>query len=103
MDQKAENVVQNVGAIAETTSIFYNSISGRVPKDVALVLTQHFMDLTIARRPAGPNLAAIVAAVQAAEAQRKALEQKKKDQAAGAKPQAEPESPPAEPPEAERL
>ena len=49
MDQKAENVVQNVGAMAEVTSVFYNSIIKQVPKDVALVLTQHFMDITIAR------------------------------------------------------
>ncbi len=75
MDPNAENVIQNVGAIAETASIFYNSISGRVPKDVALVLTQHFMELSMARKPS-PNLAAILAAVQAAEARRRAEQQK---------------------------
>lgn len=69
MDPKAENVIHNVGAIAETTSIFYNSISGRVPKDVALALTQHFMDLSMSRKPT-PNAAVILQALRAAEAYR---------------------------------
>ena len=64
MDQKAENVVQNVGAMAEVTSVFYNSIIKQVPKDVALVLTQHFMDITIAR-PVNVNLSAAAAAAKA--------------------------------------
>lgn len=32
MDRKTENVVQNVGAMAEVTSVFYNSIIKQVPK-----------------------------------------------------------------------
>ncbi len=83
MDNKAANIVQNVGAIAETVSVFYNSIAKQVPKDVALVLTQHFMDLTINRTPANVavlrgNAAAAIAAVQ--EQQRRAAEQKKRQQ-----------------------
>lgn len=76
MDYKAENVVQNVGAMAEVTSVFYNSIVRQVPKDVALVLTQHFMDITIAR-PVNINLsasAAANAAAKAAQAQKQAME-----------------------------
>ena len=85
MDKKTENIVQNVGAIAETVSIFYNSIVKQVPKDVALVLTQHFMDLTINRRPVNGsvingNVAAAIAAVQAQEAKRRAMEQKKRQE-----------------------
>lgn len=85
MESKAENIVQNIGAIAETVSIFYNSISKQVPKDVALVLTQHFMDLTINHRPAtgvvlSKNVASAIAAAQAAEAKRRA-EQKKQQEA----------------------
>lgn len=85
MDNKAENIVQNVGAIAETVSVFYNSIVKQVPKDVALVLTQHFMDLTINRRPVNAavingNVAAAIAAVQAQEAKRRAAEQKKRQE-----------------------
>lgn len=88
MEKSAENVVQNVGAIAETVSIFYNSIVRQVPKDVALVLTQHFMDLTIARKPVPGNVAAAaVAAAQAAEARRRALEQQKQTQQAQQTPQ----------------
>lgn len=64
MDRKTENVVQNVGAMAEVTSVFYNSIIKQVPKDVALVLTQHFMDITIAR-PVNVNLGAAAAAAKA--------------------------------------
>ncbi len=75
MDQKAENVVQNVGAMAEVTSVFYNSIIKQVPKDVALVLTQHFMDITIAR-PVNVNLSAAAAAAKAIEAQRRAMEKR---------------------------
>lgn len=75
MDSKAENVVQNVGAMAEVTSVFYNSIIKQVPKDVALILTQHFMDITIAR-PVNVNLG--TAAAKAAEAQRLAQELKKR-------------------------
>ena len=73
MDRKTENVVQNVGAMAEVTSVFYNSIIKQVPKDVALVLTQHFMDITIAR-PVNVNLGA---AAKAMEAQRRAMERRK--------------------------
>lgn len=75
MDRKTENVVQNVGAMAEVTSVFYNSIIKQVPKDVALVLTQHFMDITIAR-PVNVNLGA-AAAAKAMEAQRRAMERRK--------------------------
>lgn len=94
MESKAEHIVQNIGAIAETVSVFYNSISKQVPKDVALVLTQHFMDLTINRRPVNAavvngNVAAAIAAVQAAEAKRKAMERKK--QAEQKEEQADPE------------
>ena len=85
MESKAENIVQNIGAIAETVSVFYNSIAKQVPKDVALVLTQHFMDLTINRRPVNAaiingNVAAAIAAVQANEAKRRAAEQKKQQE-----------------------
>ncbi len=102
MEHNADNIVQNVGAIAETVSIFYNSIARQVPKDVALVLTRHFMDLTINRRPVNAavingNVAAAVAVVQAQEAKRRAMEQKKqleknREKAAGQTAQAE-ESP----------
>jgi hypothetical protein len=68
MEHKADNIVQNVGAIAETTSVFYNTIVKLVPKDAALVLTQHFMDLTIARRPTSADIAAAISAAKAAEA-----------------------------------
>ena len=85
MESKAENIVQNIGAIAETVSVFYNSIAKQVPKDVALVLTQHFMDLTINRRPVNAaivngNVAAAIAAVQANEAKRRAQQQKQQEQ-----------------------
>ena len=95
MDQKAENVVQNVGAMAEVTSVFYNSIIKQVPKDVALVLTQHFMDITIAR-PVNVNLSA-AAAAKAIEAQRRAMERKRQEKET-------PQEPPkgeAEPPKKE--
>lgn len=68
-------MVQNVGAMAEVTSVFYNSIIKQVPKDVALVLTQHFMDITIAR-PVNVNLSAAAAAAKAIEAQRRAMEKR---------------------------
>ena len=42
MDSKTDNVVKNIGALAEATSVFYNAISKRVPRDVALAL--RFMD-----------------------------------------------------------
>ncbi len=90
MDSKAENVVQNVGAMAEVTSVFYNSIIKQVPKDVALILTQHFMDITIAR-PVNVNLG--TAAAKAAEAQRLAQELKKRMR------RPEPEQPPKQKPE----
>lgn len=93
MESKAENIVQNIGAIAETVSVFYNSISKQVPKDVALVLTQHFMDLTINRRPVNgvvlsKNVASAIAAAQAAEAKRRAeLKKQQEAQAKEAEPQ----------------
>ena len=76
MESKAENVVQNIGAIAETVSIFYNSIAKQVPKDVAILLTQHFMDLTIARRSVTPAQLAQAAAL--ADAKRRELEKKRR-------------------------
>ncbi len=75
MESKAENVVQNIGAIAETVSIFYNSVAKQVPRDVAIILTQHFMDITIARRTVTPEQLAKAAAL--AEVRRKELEKKK--------------------------
>ena len=93
MDQKAENVVQNVGAMAEVTSVFYNSIIKQVPKDVALMLTQHFMDITIAR-PVNVNLSA-AAAAKAMEAQRRAMEQRKRQEQ-----QKQPDSP-SQPPKSD--
>lgn len=88
MESKAENIVQNIGAVAETVAIFYNSISRQVPKDVALVLTQHFMDLTINRRPAAgvvlsKNVASAIAAAQAAEAKRRAEQKKQQEEKLG--------------------
>ena len=72
MAKNAENVVQNIGAIAETTSIFYNAIAKQVPKDVALILTQHFMDISIARRP--------ISAAQAAQNQRRLIDELRRQQ-----------------------
>lgn len=78
MESRAENVVQNIGAIAETVSIFYNSVAKQVPRDVAIILTQHFMDITIARRTVTPEQLAKAAAL--AEARRKELEKKKQQE-----------------------
>ena len=50
MDSKTDNVVKNIGALAEATSVFYNAISKRVPRDVALALTQHFMNMSAGKR-----------------------------------------------------
>lgn len=77
MDPKAENVIQNVGAIAEAVSVFYNSMIRQVPKDVALVLTRHFMDLTIQRRDRISALDAKALAIAAAEARRRTAQQKR--------------------------
>ena len=77
MDPKAENVIQNIGAIAESVSVFYNSIARQVPKDVALVLTRHFMDLTIGKRGLSPE-ARIAIQTIATQAQRRAAEERKK-------------------------
>ncbi len=77
MESKAENVVKNIGAIAEATSIFYNTIVKQVPKDVALVLTQHFMDVTIARRNLTPAQIAQAAAI--AEARRREMEKRQQE------------------------
>lgn len=93
MDRKAENVIRNVGAVAEATSVFYNSIAGRVPKDVALVLSQHFMDLIFTR--SSPNIATAIAALQALEAQRK----KKQEEISPQAPRDSGEEPPQAPPE----
>ena len=101
MDQKAENVVQNVGAMAEVTSVFYNSIIKQVPKDVALMLTQHFMDITIAR-PVNVNLSAAAAAAKAMEAQRRAMEAQRRamEQRKRQEHQKQPDSP-SQPPKSE--
>lgn len=95
MDKKAENIVQNIGAIAETVSVFYNSISKQVPKDVALVLTQHFMDLTINRPTVNAavlrgSVATALAAAQ--DAQRRAMEKKKQEEKAAPPPEDQPEN-----------
>ncbi|MBQ9270375.1 MAG: hypothetical protein IJ206_12855 [Oscillospiraceae bacterium] len=78
MESRAENVVKNIGAVAEATSIFYNAIVKQVPKDVALILTQHFMDVSIARRNMPP--AQIAQAAAAAEARRRELEKRRQAQ-----------------------
>ncbi len=81
MDKKAENVIQNVGAIAETTSIFYNTLSRQVPKDVALVLSQHFMDLLINQRAVAVTPEQLVQAVLTETRRRQSEQQKPKDDA----------------------
>jgi hypothetical protein len=91
MEHKADHIIQNVGAIAETTSVFYNTIVKLVPKDAALVLTQHFMDLTIDRRPTSAELAAAISAAKAAEAQLR--NQKKREAEQPQQPPAQPEPP----------
>ena len=78
MESRAENVVKNIGTVAEATSIFYNAIVKQVPKDVALILTQHFMDGSIARRNMPP--AQIAQAAAAAEARRRELEKRRQAQ-----------------------
>lgn len=100
MEARAENVVQNIGAIAETVSIFYNSIVKQVPKDAALILTQHFMDITIARRTATPAQLAQAAAL--AEAQRRAAERRRQQEQKNEDPSAAPQEPTQapQPPEA---
>lgn len=75
MEKRAENLVHNIGAIAETTSVFYNSIVKQVPRDVALVLTQHFMDITMKSRQVAVPASAVAAA--AAEVHRRVMEQQK--------------------------
>lgn len=103
MESKAENLVQNIGAVAETISIFYNSIARQVPKDVALALTEHFMDITISRQPAAklsPEARAV--ALAAAEAQRRALTQKlRQEQEARAQQEKQDQQKPQETPETE--
>lgn len=77
MTDRAQHVVQNIGAIAETTSIFYNTIAKQVPKDVAIVLTQHFMDITIAKRPVNAVNPAAARAAAKAVAEFKAMEERR--------------------------
>jgi len=79
MEPKAEKVVQNIGAVAETISVFYNSIARQVPKDVAVELTKHFMSLTISRTTVHGNPAMAAAAL---EAQKRILEQRRRQQEA---------------------
>ena len=79
MESKAENVVKNIGAIAEATSVFYNAIAKQVPKDVALALTKHFMEVTIARRNLTPAQIAQAAAI--AEARRREMEKQHQEEA----------------------
>ena len=83
MDSKTDNVVKNIGALAEATSVFYNAISKRVPRDVALALTQHFMNMSAGKRvtaiPLTPQqLAALT------EQKRREAEQKPREAGGGA-------------------
>lgn len=45
-DPMAERLVGQVGAMAEVVSVFYNSLIRQVPKEVALELTKHMMNLS---------------------------------------------------------
>ena len=101
MERKAEQVVQNIGAVAETISVFYNSIARQVPKEVAVELTKHFMSLTISRTTVRTNPAMAAAAM---EAQKRIMEQHRREQeaAAAAQEQREKEQEPAGEPEAQR-
>jgi hypothetical protein len=95
MEPKAENVVQNVGAIAETISVFYNSIARQVPKDVALELTKHFMDITVTRRTT-KTLDPRALAAALAEAQKRAEAQRKKQSSQPPQAAPDPQSPPTQ-------
>lgn len=43
MDNKADKIIQNIGAAAEATALFYNTLAKEVPSNVALELTKQYM------------------------------------------------------------
>lgn len=68
-----ERFINQTGAIAEVLSVFYNSLIGRVPKDVALHLTGRMLDSILSRGSIGGMEAKLLA-----DLQRRAMEQQKK-------------------------
>ena len=74
-EPKAERFVGYIGAVAETVSVFYNSLVRQVPKDVALSLTKHMMDVTMGRGAMGAAETKLLEDIQ-----RRAMEQRKKQQ-----------------------
>ncbi len=43
MDNKADKIIQNIGAAAEATALFYNTLAKQVPSNVALELTKQYI------------------------------------------------------------
>lgn len=93
MDNKADKIIQNIGAAAEATALFYNTLAKQVPSNVALELTKQYMAVVFQpNRPTQiriPNTVIQSAIQKAAEEARRKMEQQQKDQP---EPPAKPES-----------
>lgn len=83
---RADNVIRNIGAAAEATALFYNTVAKQVPAEAALELTKQYMAVTFQpNRPTKVQIpqAVIQDAVKKAldaEARRKEEEKKRREQ-----------------------
>ena len=82
-NSRADNVIRNIGAAAEATALFYNTVAKQVPAEAALELTKQYMAVTFQpNRPTKVQIPqsvlqdAVKKALKEAEARRKEEEQK---------------------------
>lgn len=81
-NNRADAVIQNIGAAAEATALFYNTIVKQVPANVALELTKQYMAVVFQPNRTTqvriPNTVLQTAIQKAAEEARKKQEQAEK-------------------------
>lgn len=77
-NSKADNIIQNIGAAAEATALFYNTIAKQVPAAAALELTKQYMAVTF--QPNRPTRVQIPTSVLQAAVQKALDEAKRKEQ-----------------------
>lgn len=85
-NSRADNVIRNIGAAAEASALFYNTVAKQVPAEVAVELTKQYMAVTFQpNRPTKVQIpqAVIQDAVKKAldaEARRKEEERRRREQ-----------------------
>jgi hypothetical protein len=78
MNNKADAIIQNIGAAAEASALFYNTLAKQVPSHVALELTKQY--IAVVFQPNHPAQLRIPHSVLQSAIQRAAEDVRKKQE-----------------------